>query len=102
MPKPTPTATLASGIPAATGSWGAGYLQRLFRHAPADNDPVILRHQRIYILPTRRGYAFLATLGMTLLTSLYYSLSLGFVATFMLAGLVATALVHTFRNLSGI
>ena len=39
---------------------------------------------------------------MTLLTSLNYSLSLGFVATFMLAGLVATALVHTFRNLSGI
>jgi hypothetical protein len=88
--------------PAAAGSWRAGYLQRLFRHAPADHDPVILRHQRIYILPTRRGYAFLATLGMTLLTSLNYSLSLGFVATFMLAGLVATALVHTFRNLSGI
>jgi len=94
--------TLETGIPAATGSWGAGYLQRLFRHAPADNDPVILRHQRIYILPTRRGYAFLATLAMTLLTSLNYSLSLGFVATFMLAGLVATALVHTYRNLSGI
>ena len=44
-------------------AWRAGYLQRLFRHAPADHDPVILRHRRIYILPTRRGYAFLATLG---------------------------------------
>ena len=104
MSTTTPTASLASGVPAvtATGSWRAGYLQRLLRHAPADHDPVILRHQRIYILPTRRGYAFLATLAMTLLTSLNYSLSLGFVATFMLAGLVATALVHTYRNLSGI
>jgi uncharacterized protein (DUF58 family) len=102
MPTPTPAASLESGGPAGAGSWRAGYLQRLFRNAPADHDPVILRHQRIYILPTRRGYAFLATLGMTLLTSLNYSLSLGFVATFMLAGLVATALVHTYRNLAGI
>ena len=92
----------AAGAALPAGSWRAGYLQRLFRHAPADHDPVILRHRRIYILPTRRGVAFLATLAMTLLTSLNYSLSLGFVATFMLAGLVATALVHTFRNLSGI
>jgi uncharacterized protein (DUF58 family) len=102
MPTPTPAASFASGAPAASGSWRAGYLQRLFRHAPADHDPVILRHRRIYILPTRRGYAFLATLGITLLTSLNYSLSLGFVATFMLAGLVAAALLHTYRNLSGI
>ena len=103
MPTPSFTSRLTPARPAGcAGSWRAGYLQRLFRHAPADHDPVILRHRRIYILPTRRGYAFLATLGMTLLTSLNYSLSLGFVATFMLAGLVATALVHTFRNLSGI
>jgi uncharacterized protein (DUF58 family) len=84
----TPSLLLASlrPLPPPQGSWLAGYLQRLFRNAPADHDPVILRHRRIYILPTRRGLAFLATLGMTLLTSLNYSLSLGFAATFMLAG----------------
>ena len=37
-----------------------------------------------------------------LLTSLNYALSLGFVVTFLLAGLVAAALLHTFRNLAGI
>jgi uncharacterized protein (DUF58 family) len=84
------------------GSWRASYLQRLFRHAPADHDPVILRHRRIYILPTKRGVAFLATLAMTLLTSLNYSLSLGFAATFLLIGLVSAALIHTFRNIAGI
>jgi uncharacterized protein (DUF58 family) len=98
---PTHSSTITPAA-AAGGSWRANYLQRLFRHTPADHDPVILRHRRIYILPTKRGLAFLATLGMTLLTSLNYSLSLGFVTTFMLAGLVAVALVHTFRNLSGI
>jgi len=102
MSTPGLSRSLAPPVLPGGGSWRAGYLQRLFRHAPADHDPVILRHRRIYILPTRRGIAFLATLGMTLLTSLNYSLSLGFVATFLLSGLVAAALVHTFRNLSGI
>jgi uncharacterized protein (DUF58 family) len=94
--------SLSRSAAAVVGSWRQDYLQRLFRHAPGDHDPVVLRHRRIYILPTRRGIAFLATLGITLLTSLNYSLSLGFVVTFMLAGLMSAALVHTFRNLSGI
>lgn len=83
-------------------SWRKRYRQRLFRTAPADRDPVVLRHSRIYILPTRRGLAFLATLATMLLTSLNYSLALGFVTTFLLTGLAAAALLHTFRNLAGI
>jgi len=76
--------------------------QRLFRGSPADRDPVVLRHSRIYILPTRRGLALILTLGVMLLTSLNYSLALGLVATFALSGLVAAALLHVFRNLAGI
>ena len=78
------------------------YRQRLFRHAPADLEPVLLRHHRIYLLPTRRGAAFLATLALLLVTSLNYALSLGFVVTFLLAGLTAVSLLHAFRNLAGI
>ena len=37
-----------------------------------------------------------------LLTSLNYALALGVGVTFLLAGLVAAALLHTFRNLAGI
>jgi uncharacterized protein (DUF58 family) len=91
-----------STVEATPSSWAARLLQQWFRHAPADHDPVILRHRRIYILPTKRGIAFIATLAMSLLTSLNYSLSLGFAATFLLAGIVAAALIHTFRNLAGI
>jgi uncharacterized protein (DUF58 family) len=80
----------------------ARYRQRLFRTAPADREPVVLRHRRIYILPTRRGLAVLATLTLMLLTSLNYSLALGFGVTFLLAGLAAAALLHTYRNLAGI
>ncbi len=94
-----PPAAIAPGAP-------RGYLarqrQRIFRHAPHDEQPVVLRHSRIYILPTRRGLAMIGTLLVMLLASLNYALSLGFVVTFALAGLVAAALLHTFRNLSGI
>jgi uncharacterized protein (DUF58 family) len=93
---------IASAAPPPRSSWRARYVQRLFRTTAADHEAVVLRHSRIYIMPTRRGVAFLATLGMMLLTSLNYSLALGFVTTFLLTGLAAAALLHTFRNLAGI
>jgi uncharacterized protein (DUF58 family) len=75
--------------------------QRAFRVAPADRDPVVLRHSRIYIMPTRRGVAMILTLALMLLTSLNYALSLGLAVTFLLTGLTAAALLHAFRNLAG-
>src|SRR5438552_2150837 len=36
-------------------SWATRWRQRLWRLAPADRGPIVLRHRRIYILPTRRG-----------------------------------------------
>ena len=62
----------------------------------------MLRHSRIYILPTRRGFALIATLVIMLLTSMNYALSLGYALTFLAAGMVAAALLATFRNLAGI
>lgn len=82
--------------------WLARLRQRAFRHAPSDNTPVVLRHSRIYLLPTRCGWAVIATLLTMLLGSLNYGLALGVGVTFLLAGLVAAAQLHTFRNLAGI
>ncbi len=82
--------------------WVARARQRAFRVAPADREPVVLRHSRIYILPTRRGWAMIATVATMLVASLNYALSLGVGVTFLLAGLLAAALLHTFRNLAGI
>ena len=82
--------------------WLAGTRQRLFRHAPTDDASVVLRHSRIYLLPTRRGWAVIVTLVIMLLASLNYALALGVGVTFLLTGLVAAAQLHTFRNLAGI
>jgi uncharacterized protein (DUF58 family) len=88
-------------VAASAPSW-TRWRQRLWRVAPADRDPVVLRHRRIYILPTRRGLALLATLAMMLVTAMNYALSLGHALTFLVTGLVAAALLQTFRNLAGI
>lgn len=92
---------MTAGAPALP-AWLARVRQRAFRHAPEDRDAVILRHSRIYVLPTRRGLAVIGTLATMLLASLNYALSLGFVVTFLLTGLVGAALLHTFRNLAGL
>jgi uncharacterized protein (DUF58 family) len=83
-------------------AWLKGWRSRVFRHAPADGTGVALGHSRIYILPTRRGLALIATLAIMLITSMNYALALGFVATFVLSGLVSAALLNTFRNLAGL
>ncbi len=94
-------ATPLAGNPAPRG-WLARVRQRAFRRSPSDTTPVVLRHSRIYLLPTRRGWAVIATLVTMLLGSLNYALALGIAVTFLLAGLVAAAQLHTFRNLAGI
>jgi uncharacterized protein (DUF58 family) len=76
--------------------------QRMWRVAPADIDPVVLRHSRIYILPTGRGAALMTTLVIMLLTAMNYALSLGYAFVFVVGGLAAAALLATFRNLAGV
>ncbi len=83
-------------------SWLAKSRQRFWRLAPADRGEIVLRHRRIYILPTPRGLAIIATLAIMLLTSMNYALSLGYALTFVAGGLVAAALLATFRNMAGV
>jgi uncharacterized protein (DUF58 family) len=87
--------------PVAHGGWFARFRRQFFHIDPTDLGPLVLQHRRIYILPTRRGAAFIATILIMLVMSLNYALSLGFMVTFLLSGLVAAALLHTFRNLAG-
>jgi uncharacterized protein (DUF58 family) len=77
-------------------------LRRIFRLRPVEPLPFTLVARRIYILPTRQGLAFcLLLLGM-LLGAMNYGLSMGFLFTFLLAGMVLSALFATWRTLLGI
>jgi len=69
------------------------------RHAP-EPGVVFLSQRRVYILPTRQGLAFGVSLVLMLIGSINYNLSLGYVLTFLLAGLGVVSILHTFRNLA--
>lgn len=78
------------------------FKQRLFRSRPEDVLPLKIEHQRIYILPTRRGLAYLFSLLIMLIASVNYALSLGYALCFLLTGLFAASLLHTYKNVAGI
>src|SRR3954468_16698836 len=69
------------------------------RNAPEDG-PIFLAQRRVYILPTRNGLVFAMALVLMLIGSINYNLSLGYVLTFLLAGMGIVSILHTFRNLA--
>lgn len=76
------------------------FKQRMLRTNACDTLPVTLRHERIYILPTRRGLAFIAVVMVMLLASMNYGLNLGYALGFMMVGLFASCLLSTYQNLA--
>lgn len=74
----------------------------LLRTARPVSDTALLDRRHIYILPTRQGLLFALVLACMLVGSINYALSLGFVLTFLLAGLGVIAMLHTWRNLANL
>lgn len=70
------------------------------RVARAEQQPAILSRRHIYILPTGYGWFFAFVLLLMLIGSINYTLSLGFVLVFLLAGIGNMAMLHTWRNLA--
>jgi uncharacterized protein (DUF58 family) len=78
----------------------SGALRRwLFRVDGPEAAPIRLRQRRVFVLPTGAGLGFAATVLLLLTGSINYQLSLGFMLTFLLAGLGVVTIIHTFRNL---
>jgi len=65
-----------------------------------ESGPVTLTQRRIFILPTRQGLALAVMLVLMLLGDINYSLSLGYVLTFLLAMMAVMSMLHAFRNLA--
>jgi uncharacterized protein (DUF58 family) len=74
--------------------------RRIFNRIDVERGPITLDRQRIFILPTRHGLMFAVVLLLMLLGSINYSLSLGFVLTFLLGGMALVSILHTYRNLA--
>lgn len=65
-------------------------------------DSQALTQRNIYILPTRAGVLFAATLVVLLLASINYQLNLGYVLTFLLAGSGVVSMHVTHNTLRGL
>lgn len=74
--------------------------RRIFNRIDVEHGPITLDRQRIFILPTRHGLMFAVVLLLMLVGSINYSLSLGFVLTFLLGGMALASILHTYRNLA--
>lgn len=61
--------------------------------------PIAVPRNRVYILPTRFGYAFALMALIMLLGSMNYSNSMGFALTFLLGALGLVCMHHTHGNL---
>ncbi|MBB2487412.1 DUF58 domain-containing protein, partial [Mitsuaria sp. WAJ17] len=70
------------------------------RHPRADTHHLTQRN--LYILPTRPGLFFCATLAVLLLASINEQLSLGFALSFLLAGAGLASMLATHANLRGL
>ncbi len=75
---------------------------RIYRLRGPQAGPIVLGHRRIYILPTSHGLVFFLVLVLMLAGSVNFALSLGFVLTFLLAGLGLNGMLYTFRNLANL
>ena len=65
-----------------------------------ESGSVTLNQRRIFILPTRQGLSFVGVLLVMLLGDINYSLSLGYVLTFLLGTTALMTMLHTFRNMA--
>jgi uncharacterized protein (DUF58 family) len=72
----------------------------LVRPRDPETGTIFLAQRRVYILPTRHGLTFALALVLMLIGSINYNLSLGYVLTFLLAGIGVVSILHTFRNLA--
>ena len=64
--------------------------------------PVNLRHNRVYVFPTRQGFVFFVLLLAILIGSLNHNNNLGFLLTFLLGGMAFVSIFHTYRNIAGL
>lgn len=63
---------------------------------------VQLNQRRIFIMPDRVGAAFTLLLVLMLLAGINYENSLAYGLTFLLAAIFVIAILHTYRNFSGL
>jgi uncharacterized protein (DUF58 family) len=77
------------------------YRQWIERRIPSAQS-VTLDLRRIFIFPTRAGFAFLGLLFVMLIAAINYQNNMAFALVFLLACVFFVSVLHTYANLSGL
>ena len=93
--------TVAQLARRARDAWRAGWLAWWLGRLPR-TDTWALGQSNIYIVPTKAGWTFAATLLVMLFASINYQLNLGYVLTFLLTGCALVSIHLTHGNLRGL
>jgi uncharacterized protein (DUF58 family) len=72
------------------------------RRQGLDPDPLVLSGKRIYIFPTRLGFAYALMIVAMFVGAINYGNNLALALAFLLGALGLTAMHHCHRNLSGV
>ncbi|GAB2903181.1 hypothetical protein GCM10027046_35620 [Uliginosibacterium flavum] len=62
--------------------------------------PITLRQARVYVFPSRAGFALLLTLLLMFIAAVNYNLSLGYALTFFLGSVGVVHILHSWRSLT--
>ncbi|MCG8393890.1 MAG: DUF58 domain-containing protein [Pseudomonadales bacterium] len=79
----------------------APYERWLVRRLPSARR-VVLNQKRIFIFPTGYGFFYLLVAGLLFIGGINYENNLILALSFLLASLFMVAILHTYRNLSGL
>ena len=78
------------------------WFRRWWQSRLPHTDTWVLGQRNIYIVPTKAGFIFAATLLLMMLASINYQLNLGFALTFLLAGAGLVSMHMTHSTLRGL
>ena len=84
------------------GLWKTAQFQRWLNRRVPPADSVTLDQRKIFILPTREGLFFGVLLVFMVVAAINYQNSLIFGFAFLLGSMFMVAMLHTYRNLSGL
>jgi uncharacterized protein (DUF58 family) len=84
------------------GFWKTQRFQRWLSRRVPPSESITLDQKTIFILPTREGVFFGVMLLLMVVAAINYQNSLIFGSAFLLGSLFMVAMLHTFRNLSGL
>ncbi|MGZ8903696.1 MAG: DUF58 domain-containing protein [Methylobacter sp.] len=77
-------------------------VHRIFAGEKAADEPVVLNHRIIFIVPTKRGLAFVVLIILLLLIGFVYNNNLTYLLAFLLASIFFITILHTFKSLFGL